>query len=64
MTVTSKRSDPHHVPCVLIRGGLGICQNAQGEVRVSDVAYSLSTNGNASGRNAPLVLVLNDQGGA
>ena len=30
---------------------------------MSDVAYSLSTNGNASGRNAPLVLVLNDQGG-
>ncbi len=30
-------------------------QNASGEIRLSDTAYTLGTNSNASGRNAPLV---------
>ena len=30
---------------------------------MSEVGYTVSTNSNASGRNTPLVLVLNDQGG-
>ena len=33
----------------------GIQQNASGEVRSSETSATLSTNGNASGRNAPLV---------
>lgn len=32
-----------------------IHQNASGEVRVSDVAYTIGTNSNASGRNTPMV---------
>jgi len=31
---------------------------------MSEVGYTLSTTSNASARNTPLVLVLNDQGGA
>ncbi|MDR0324926.1 MAG: DNA cytosine methyltransferase [Oscillospiraceae bacterium] len=34
---------------------VAIHQNQQGEVRTSDVAYTLNTNANASGRNAPLI---------
>ncbi|MCL2078753.1 MAG: DNA cytosine methyltransferase [Oscillospiraceae bacterium] len=34
---------------------VGVAQNQAGDVNVSDTAYSLSTNGNATGRNAPLV---------
>ena len=30
---------------------------------MSEVGYTVSTNSNASGRNTPIVLVLNDQGG-
>lgn len=33
----------------------GIQQNAEGELRSSEMSATLSTNGNASGRNAPLV---------
>lgn len=33
----------------------GIQQNADGELRSSEMSATLSTNGNASGRNAPLV---------
>lgn len=33
----------------------GVHQNQQGEVRVGAVANTLNTNGNASGRNAPLI---------
>lgn len=48
-------------PCV-DRGQNVVCvasvnQNASGEVRMSDMAYTLSTNSNVSGRNAPLVFV-------
>ena len=32
-------------------------QNASGECRINDHAYTLSTNSNASGRNAPLIAV-------
>ena len=45
-------------------GGCAIHQNGNGEVQMSEVGYTVSTNSNASGRNTPLVLVLNDQGGA
>ena len=38
-----------------IRSTSGVNQNANGEIRTSDVAYTLNTNSNASGRNAPLV---------
>lgn len=43
-------------PCV-DRGQniVAVHQNQQGDVHVSDVAYTLNTNSNASGRNAPLV---------
>jgi len=34
---------------------LAIHQNADGEVRESEVAYAINTNSNASGRNVPLV---------
>lgn len=45
-------------------GGLAVHQNGSGEVQMSEVGYTVSTNSNASGRNTPIVLVLNDQGGA
>jgi len=35
---------------------VAIHQNASGEVRSSNVAYTINTNSNASGRNAPLVM--------
>lgn len=35
----------------------GFQQNASGECRINDHAYTLSTNSNASGRNAPLIAV-------
>lgn len=38
-------------PCVCT---VAIHQNADGEIRESDVAYTISTNGNASGRNTAL----------
>jgi DNA (cytosine-5)-methyltransferase 1 len=34
---------------------VGVAQNQLGDVNTSRAAYSLSTNGNATGRNAPLV---------
>jgi hypothetical protein len=34
---------------------VGVHQNQDGDVAVSGAAYSLATNGNATGRNAPLV---------
>jgi DNA (cytosine-5)-methyltransferase 1 len=34
---------------------IGVHQNQSGEVSVSDTAYALATNGNATGRNSPLV---------
>lgn len=34
-----------------------IHQNASGEVRMSEIAHTLSTNANASGRNTPIVAV-------
>jgi DNA (cytosine-5)-methyltransferase 1 len=40
----------------LILEPMGIQQNADGEVRMYPVSSTLNTNGNASGRNAPLVL--------
>ena len=43
-------------------GAYGVCQNAQCEVRLSQTAYSLSTNSNASGRNSPLVFVYDARG--
>jgi len=36
---------------------LAVHQNQCGEVRTGDVANTISTNGNASGRNAPLVAI-------
>lgn len=63
-TLNNRATDADHVPCVLIRGGCcAIHQNGSGEVQMSEVGYTVSTNSNASGRNTPLVLVLNDQGG-
>lgn len=63
MGVDLRATDADHVPGVLIRGGLAVHQNGSGEVQMSEVGYTVSTNSNASGRNTPLVLVLNDQGG-
>lgn len=34
---------------------VGVHQNQDGDVHIADTAYSLATNGNATGRNAPLV---------
>lgn len=50
-------------PTVDVKGGGGACgvnilavhQNQAGELRTGDVANTLSTNGNTTGRNAPLV---------
>lgn len=41
---------------------LAVHQNASGEVRTGSVAYTVSTNSNASGRNTPLVLVFESHG--
>ena len=52
-TIKATNSGTNTVPDALIVQS--IQQNASGEVRMSDMAYTLSTNSNASGRNAPLV---------
>lgn len=39
-------------------------QNASGEVRESDVSYTVGTNQNASGRNTPLVRSVDCRNGA
>ena len=43
----------------LHQGGLSVAQsfqiNASDEVRTSDIAYTLNTNGNATGRNSPTI---------
>lgn len=44
-----------HSHAVLTSKALSVNQNQCGEVRCGSVANTLSTNGNASGRNAPLV---------
>ena len=36
---------------------ISVHQNQNGEVRIGEVANTLSTNGNASGRNAPLIAI-------
>jgi len=41
---------------------VAVHQNQCGELRVGEVANTLSTNGNASGRNAPLVAVFENHG--
>jgi len=43
---------------------LAVHQNQIGEVRTGDVANTLNTNSNASGRNAPLICVAHGQGNA
>lgn len=43
-------------------GGLAVHQNGSGEVQMSEVGYTVSTNSNASGRNTPLVLVFESHG--
>ena len=40
---------------------MSVHQNQSGEVRIGEVANTLSTNGNASGRNAPLVFGLDSE---
>lgn len=55
--MNNRATDADHVPCVLIRGGLAVHQNGNGEVQMSEVGYTVSTNSNASGRNTPIVLV-------
>jgi DNA (cytosine-5)-methyltransferase 1 len=54
------RGDPS--PCA-DRGQnvVAIHQNQQGEVRTSDLAYTLGTNANATGRNAPLIAFSQNQ---
>lgn len=44
----------HHEQPILYKT-VGVYQNQSGYVNTSDTAYSLTTNGNATGRNAPLV---------
>lgn len=57
-TLNNRATDADHVPCVMIRGGCcAIHQNGSGEVQMSEVGYTVSTNSNASGRNTPIVLV-------
>ena len=43
-------------------GCCAIHQNGSGEVQMSEVGYTVSTNSNASGRNTPLVLVYDARG--
>lgn len=50
-SLKSEASGTNTVPDVIH----SIHQNASGEVRESDISYSVSTNQNASGRNTPLV---------
>lgn len=40
---------------------MSVHQNQNGEVRIGEVANTLSTNGNSSGRNAPLVFGLDSE---
>ena len=41
---------------------LSVHQNASYEIRLSEVAYTVSTNSNASGRNTPIVMIYYDEG--
>ena len=49
VTATLRAEEHGHQPIVAVH------QNQAGELRTGDVANTLSTNGNASGRNAPIV---------
>lgn len=50
------RSEAHgNMPIVSLEVAVGVHQNQNGDIHTADTAYSLATNGNATGRNAPLV---------
>jgi len=49
VTLTCQHEQP------IICGAVGVHQNQSGNINTADTAYSLATNGNATGRNAPLV---------
>ena len=51
-TIKGAASGSNQVPCAL-----AVHQNQCGEVRTGEVANTINTNGNASGRNAPLVAI-------
>ena len=56
-TLTCRHEQP------ILYKALGVHQNHDGDLATSPTAYTLATNGNASGRNAPLVMA-SQQGGA
>ena len=56
-TLKGAASGTNQVPCVL-----AVHQNQCGEVRTGKVANTVNTNGNASGKNAPLVAVFENHG--
>jgi len=49
------RSETHGNLPIVSLCAVGVHQNQCGDIHVADTAYSLATNGNATGRNAPLV---------
>ena len=65
-TLKGAASGGNQIPCIIYdaigNGGnnvpLAVHQNQCGEVRVGNVANTINTNGNASGRNAPIVAVM------
>ena len=44
-------------------GAFSLHQNGDGEIRMSEVAFTISTNSNASGRNTPLIYDSRGNGG-
>ena len=53
MTVTSKRSDPHHVPCVIVYDSRG--QDARYRP-LGEVCETISAKYGTGGGNAPIVV--------
>ena len=58
MTVTSKRSDPHHVPCVLVLEHHP--NDSRIKVKDDDVCQALTSRMGTGGGNVPLILVYED----
>ena len=63
VTSTLRSQTKHHEPIVLIGGGArAFPQNGSAEVRMSETAYTVSTNSNPSGRNTPLIWIYDARG--
>ena len=64
MTVTSKRADPHHLPCVICYGSSAYesnsmkSSNPHSEIYIADTARTLDENGGNPACNQGGVLVL------